>query len=138
MFCEIVCNGCLDRDYVAQTVVTPRLEEVIKKDNGRINKIEDDLADMPDNSRDFLELLLENHISNPNFLTWPICLFEICDLIGGHSAVGNLLMRLLGFLALNKGVQNEMCNEAKEACIGNSSPLITLEDRASMPLTEAR
>ncbi len=67
-------------------------------------------------------------------------MFEIGDLIGGHSAVGNLLMRLIGHLAVNQSVQQDMHIEAHNAINrdpNNNERLITLEYRPLMPLTEA-
>lgn len=72
-------------------------------------------------------------------MSWPVLMYEIGDLIGGHSAVGNLLTRLIGFVALNDSVQKELYLEAVNTLKRKSdkSCLITLEDRPFMPLTEA-
>ena len=90
--------------------------------------------------QDFLELMLEHYVKDPSTMSWPVVMYEIGDLIGGHSAVGNLLMRLIGFVCLNPSVQNELHIEAINALKRkepNDERVITLNDRPFMPLTEA-
>ncbi len=107
------------------------MEETIKR-----LKLKDELTE----SKDFLSLILEHFIENPLEMNWTICMFEIGDLIGGHTAVGNLLMRLIGHLAVNQSVQQDMHIEAQNVINrdpNNNERLITLEHRPLMPLTEA-
>lgn len=91
-------------------------------------------------AQDFLELMLEHYVRDPKTMSWSVVMYEIGDLIGGHSAVANLLMRVIGFVALNPSVQNELYIEAMNAIKRKDSDkegFITLNDRPFMPLTEA-
>ena len=91
-------------------------------------------------AQDFLELLLEHYVNDPKSMSWSVLMYEIGDLIGGHSAVANLLMRLIGMIALNPSVQNDLYLEAINAIKRKNSykeKFITLNDRPVMPLTEA-
>jgi len=116
-------------------VVSPRLEEAAK----RLKSKDQNQSKDQNEPQDFLELMLEHYISNPSEMSWTICMFEIGDLIGGNSAVGNLLMRLIGHVAVNESVQEDMHIEAKNALEKdpNKEDLIVLEHRPLMPLTEA-
>lgn len=92
------------------------------------------------NDRDFLDLSLEHHFDQPEKYTWDALVYEVLDLIGGHSAVGNLLMRLLGLLALDQSCQDRIVDEAQAAFKEHGDDLngtITLEHRSIMPFTEA-
>jgi cytochrome P450 family 307 subfamily A len=120
----------LFRKYIETEIVSPRLEETVKR-----LKLKDQ-----NESKDFLDSMLEHFIEKPLEMNWTICMFEIGDLIGGHSAVGNLLMRLIGHLAVNQSVQQDMHIEAQNAINrepNNDERLINLEHRPFMPLTEA-
>ena len=96
-------------------------------------------------SAQFLDFILNYYLENQQHMTWQECLFEIGDLVGGNSAVANLLVRLLGHLALNPEVQDQMYNEAlsvlnsKQHCENqnNRREFITLEDQSQLPLTNA-
>ena len=110
-------------------IVKPRLEATTKRLK----------ANEESETPDFLESLLEHYLNDPLSMSWSVLMYEIGDLIGGHSAVGNLLMRLIGFVALNSSVQQDLHLEAKNVLKRKSdnSSLITLDDRPFMPLTEA-
>ncbi|CAG2103061.1 unnamed protein product [Medioppia subpectinata] len=117
------------RDYVEKEAVGNRLEATVAR-------LE---TDGKDEYEDFLELMLEHYVRNPSSMSWTVCMYEIGDLIGGQSAVGNLLMRLIGFVAMNPSVQKELYIEAKNALKTRPSDddIITLDHRPVMPLTEA-
>lgn len=70
-------------------------------------------------------------------MPWEIVLFEIGDLIGGQSAVGNLLMRLLGHVAVNEDIQDELFSEAKKVQEQLQIDIINLDHRSFLPLHEA-
>lgn len=73
-------------------------------------------------------------------MTWDEALYEIADLVGGNSAVANLLARLLGHLAANPGVQEQLHEEALSV-LNEAAPkgkvAITLKEQPHMPLTNA-
>lgn len=91
----------------------------------------------------FLDFVLNHYLDNPKDMTWEECLYEIGDLVGGNSAVSNLMMRMLGWLALNPEVQENIHQEvvsstnisAAERKAGTAR--ILLEERTHMPLLNA-
>lgn len=99
-------------------------------------------------SAQFLDFILRHYLENRTLMTWDEALYEIADLVGGNSAVANLLVRLLGHLALNPAVQEQLYEEAVSAlpvgCQTSSSSSesepqvpITLKEQSHMPLTNA-
>lgn len=65
--------------------------------------------------KDFLDVSLEHHFKEQQLYPWHVAVFEVLDLIGGSSAVGNLLLRLFGFLALHQDQQDMIYREAVRA-----------------------
>lgn len=96
-------------------------------------------------SAQFLDFILDHYLDNQQSMTWEECLYEIGDLVGGNSAVANLMVRLLGHLALNPEVQNQLYEEAISVLNSNSNCAPTeikqvpigLADQPHMPLTNA-
>lgn len=78
-----------------------------------------------------------NHVqtnSEPK-MSWTTALFALEDIIGGHAAVGNFLIKVLGYLATRIHVQESAQREIDGVeGIGN---IVGLEYRKSMPYTEA-
>lgn len=86
--------------------------------------------------KDYVDCLI-NHIktgAEPK-ITWDTALFALEDIIGGHSAVGNLLIKILGYLVTRPHVQKTAQKEIDGVEI--SSRFVGLENRGSMPYTEA-
>lgn len=85
---------------------------------------------------DYVDCLI-NHIktdSEPK-MSWDTGLFALEDIIGGHSAVGNFLVKIFGFLVTRLHVQQRAQQEIDQVEIyGNT---VGLELRKSMPYTEA-
>jgi len=98
--------------------------------------------------KDFLDVSLEHHFEYPNEYKWDVAVYEVLDLIGGSSAVGNLAMRTLGFLALNPEMQELIKEEAdyarkklkekkeQDICDEEDDGMINLHHRTFMPFTE--
>lgn len=61
-------------------------------------------------------------------------LFAFEDIIGGHSAVANLLVKMFGFISQNPEVQKKMQEEVDAVTCGKA---VNLGDRAMMPYTQA-
>ncbi|KAK2711851.1 hypothetical protein QYM36_012848 [Artemia franciscana] len=93
-----------------------------------------------ENMRDFTDELLaylEDQKNDPNCkdsLNWEHILYELEDFLGGHSAVGNLLMRAYGELCLTPDVAEKMYEEMQRVTGGQQ---VTLEAREKMPYTDA-
>ncbi len=95
-------------------------------------------------SAQFLDFILRHYLENRTVMTWDEALYEIADLVGGNSAVANLLVRLLGHLALNPEVQQQLYEEAVSVLAGKGglgeaekTVPITLQDQSQLPLTNA-
>ncbi|RWS10290.1 ecdysone biosynthesis protein-like protein [Dinothrombium tinctorium] len=115
------------RNYIEDKIVKPRLE--LRASN---EEHEDE------NAEDFLDVILQHHFENPISFNWQVCMFELGDLLGGNSAVGNMMMRLLGHLAVNPKCQAAVLNEARSVLARDSTAkFIMLKHRVKMPYTEA-
>jgi len=85
---------------------------------------------------DYIDCLI-NHIktdAEPK-MTWDMIMFALEDIVGGHSAVGNFLVKILGFLATRPHIQKTAQMEIDG--IETTSKFIGLENRGNMPYTEA-
>jgi cytochrome P450 family 307 subfamily A len=91
------------------------------------------------NLRDFTDALLAHldleRESGAASMNWNHALYELEDFLGGHSAIGNLLMRAVGELCKNPTVMKNIQDEIQRTT-GGERPVV-LEDRPMMPYTEA-
>ncbi|XP_017884375.2 cytochrome P450 307a1-like [Ceratina calcarata] len=86
--------------------------------------------------KDYLDCLL-NYVktrTEPQ-LSWNAALFVIEDIIGGHSAIGNLLVKCLGFLVTRPDIQKLAQKEIDS--LGFTDNYVGLEYRRSLPYVEA-
>lgn len=71
-------------------------------------------------------------------MSWDTALFALEDIIGGHSAVGNFLVKVLGYLVKEPEVQKQIQEEIDNITwVGNSHRNVTIFDKNSMPYTES-
>lgn len=86
--------------------------------------------------KDYVDCLI-NHIRNDNEpkMSLDTGLFALEDIIGGHSAIGNLIVKILGFLATRPDVQKNAQNEIDQIAV--DGVVVELEHRGSMPYTES-
>ncbi len=84
--------------------------------------------------RDFTDALLQNLREDEN-LSWNHILFELEDFLGGHSAVGNLVLLTLLYLLKFPHVLQKIRDEIAEVT-GNTRN-VGLLDKSSMVYTEA-
>lgn len=87
----------------------------------------------PDN--DFTDALLKSLIENKNMCRNTI-IFMLEDFIGGHSAVGNLIMLALAYIAKDPVIGRNIQCEA-DVISNNGKRNITLADMEEMPYTMA-
>lgn len=83
---------------------------------------------------DFTDALLMSLRNEPE-LEMNHVLFELEDFIGGHSAVGNLVMIALSLIATRPDVADTIRIEANT--VTNGERLVQLYDKPEMPYTEA-
>lgn len=89
-------------------------------------------AEMPE--RDFTDALLKS-LSNEE-VSRDTIIYMLEDFIGGHSAIGNLVMLALAFIVRNPPVGQQIQAEADEI-LQQSDKFITLTEMESMPFTVA-
>lgn len=72
-------------------------------------------------------------------MSWDTALFALEDIIGGHSAVGNFVTKILGYLVKEPEVQKKIQEEVDAATwtMNGSNRPVTISDRTSMIYTEA-
>ncbi|XP_023169214.2 cytochrome P450 307a1-like [Drosophila hydei] len=87
----------------------------------------------PDN--DFTDALLKSLIENENMCRNTI-IFMLEDFIGGHSAVGNLIMLVFAYIAKDPAIGRHIQFEA-DVISNRGERSITLEDMEHMPYTMA-
>lgn len=107
------------------------LENVIE------NRFNDWATDDDHDELDYVDSLIDHVQGNgiPS-MEWETALFALEDMVGGHSAVGNFLVKVLGYLVQNPVVQKHLQDEAdKVTNYGERN--IDLSDRTKMPYTEA-
>ncbi|CAH1131858.1 unnamed protein product [Ceutorhynchus assimilis] len=90
---------------------------------------------------DYLESLI-GHVKMENMkndeessMNWEMAMFALEDIIGGHSAVGNFLTKLFGFLVCEPEVQRKIQSEI-DSVLG-SERLVSICDRNLLVYTEA-
>ncbi|XP_057672580.1 cytochrome P450 307a1-like [Diorhabda carinulata] len=84
--------------------------------------------------RDFTDALLMHLEEDPN-MNWQHIIFELEDFIGGHSAIGNLVMMTLASLVKYPEVAKKVQQEVDDVTASSREP--NLLDKSAMPYTEA-
>lgn len=88
---------------------------------------------------DYVDSLVDHVTQNyePK-MEWETALFALEDIIGGHSAVGNFLVKVFGYVVQNQHVLKKIQHEVDETIkYKESNATIELSDRNEMPYTEA-
>lgn len=102
------------------------LKKIIKN---RLDEMEESTTE-----KDYVDTLLKNvKFGEDVRLDLETALFSLEDIIGGHSAIANFLVKLLTFVVDNKIVQRKIKEEVDQ----RKKDFITLDDRCHMPYTEA-
>ncbi|XP_022175552.1 cytochrome P450 307a1-like [Myzus persicae] len=120
------------------------MDEVVSKRSSYVKVVEAEIIggyksydkedDDEENSIDFTDALLMNLRYDPR-LKMDHVLFELEDFIGGHSAVGNMVMLTLSMVATRPHVAQAIRDEAEQ--VTGSQRLVRLYDKPDMPYTEA-
>lgn len=84
--------------------------------------------------RDFTDALLVHLVQDPH-LNWQHIIFELEDFLGGHSAIGNLIMVTLAAIVKNPEVAKKIQEEIDGVTGGRRC--VNLFDKRDMPYTEA-
>lgn len=101
----------------------------------------DNWSECNDGQNDYVESLID-HVERdlePK-MEWETALFALEDILGGHSATGNFLVKIFGFIGQLPEVQQKIQQEI-DITLANKragdTHLIELSDRNQMPYTEA-
>lgn len=114
------------RAFVMEYLMNERIDKFNKKEN----KAEEE-------DEDYVDSLLNsvfNTVDKPS-MTLDTALFSLEDIVGGHTAISNFIMKTLGFLVNNPHVQARIQEEVDAMTLNSRS--VTLADRKQMPYTEA-
>ncbi|XP_015110840.1 cytochrome P450 307a1 [Diachasma alloeum] len=86
--------------------------------------------------KDYVDCLINHVQTNAEpMMSWNTALFALEDILGGHAAIGNFVVKILGYLAPRRHVQETAQKEIDSVeGVGN---VVGLEYRRSMPYTEA-
>lgn len=88
---------------------------------------------------DYVESLI-SYVKNKEKpeIDWDTALFALEDIVGGHSAVGNFLVKLLAYIVNEPQVQARMQMEIDEITrVGDGYRNVNIYDKASMPYSES-
>lgn len=125
----------------------PLHKKNLKRVNGLTHKIRDFILteviedryekyNVQSDPTDYVDSLIRHVKSGETAeFSWDTALFALEDIIGGHSAVGNFLLKLFAFLVREPEVQRRIQAEIDEI-VGDERDL-TIADRPNMPYTEA-
>lgn len=108
------------REFILENVIEQRLEHSYS-DNDEMDYVESLITHVKEGLAPTME--------------WETALFALEDMVGGHSAVGNFLVKVLGYLVNNPKVQKNIQEEVDR--ITKCERLVDLTDRNQMPYTEA-
>lgn len=91
--------------------------------------------DTNEEPKDYIESLIHHVKTNaqPEF-NWETALFALEDIVGGHSAVSNFIVKLLGYVAKNPQVQKKIQAEI-DSVLSERSP-VSLSDRSNLLYTQ--
>lgn len=125
------------RDFIDDKIFEPRRQKHIESCKKGVDKFKGVLSehtneeDEEEKSEDYLDTIIAEHLSEVTSMSLADYKVGFADLLAGHAAVANILIRLLGHLALDETIQEMICKEAERADIYN------LTHKPSLPMTEA-
>lgn len=100
----------------------------------RIIKQHKETVDYEDHPRDFVDALLQ-YFNEHDDLTWDHIMYDLEDFIGGHAALGNLVMLILIYLMRNPHCIDRVREEIDNVTGGRRD--VCMDDKYKMPYTEA-
>lgn len=110
------------------------LDNIIEDRHDNWNECNDQPCDYVDSLIDHVQRDLEPKME------WDTALFALEDILGGHSATGNFLVKIFGFIGQLPEVQRRIQAEIDVTLANKQSGdchMIELTDRNQMPYTEA-
>lgn len=90
----------------------------------------------PSESCDYIDTLIETiRKEDDKDMNLEIAMFSLEDIVGGHAAIANFLMKVLAYLAVKPQIQAKIRAEIQKVTKGKRE--VGLSDRRKMPYTEA-
>lgn len=89
--------------------------------------------DAEEPERDFTDALLKSLLEDPD-VTRDTIIYMLEDFLGGHSAIGNLVMLSLGYIVQNPEIGRKIQEEV-DRTTSNGKRAVTLNDTEEMPYT---
>lgn len=117
------------RDYIDDQIFDPRYKKHTKL--GGTERPDDGQEEDIIKDHDYLDSIVAECIGKVTSMSLADYKVGFADLLAGHAAVANILIRLLGHLALDEKIQDMICDEVNKAKIQN------LSHKPSLPVTEA-
>ena len=117
--------------YIDEKIFQPRYSKyknIIQGENAAHKLLE---AAVIDDQHDYLDKIIVEQLTGESIMQPEDYKVGFSDLLAGHSAVSNALMRLLGQLSLNRQAQDMICEEAKR------TKLFGLDYNPGLPAAEA-
>ena len=93
--------------------------------------------EVENDDKDFTDTLLKCYFKNPEKLKFVHVSYIIGDLLGGSSAIGNLLFRAIGYLTLYPEFQEAIYQESMKVLTEEGCQTIDLSHRKKMMYTQA-
>lgn len=126
------------RDYVDSNIFMPRYLSHMEKRKGLKQNQDISISQATENSKsedeedkDYLDTMIDDYMAKSTHLSLDDYKIGLTDLLAGSAAVGNILTKLLGHLALDRRTQDLIYEEAVRVDLSN------LDSKPSLPVTEA-
>ncbi|XP_053214587.1 cytochrome P450 307a1-like [Panonychus citri] len=117
--------------WVDDFLVKPRIAQLEKTR-------EEGMEDLDGNdSKMFLDQMLEYYYENPKEFCYSHVVYSLSDLIGASSAISNLIMNIIGHLAMDEEVQEEIYQQIEATARQHKIDTITLKHRPHIPLVDS-
>ncbi|XP_027213908.1 cytochrome P450 307a1 [Penaeus vannamei] len=125
------CTYLKDIQEVAAQIRQIILEKIC---NDKYNQLKCDPTNIKDLADAYFANLLNENKDNETW-DWQAILYIIEDLLGGSSAIGNIVMRIFGYVLQNPHVYEKLRAEIDEKIGKNQTP--KLNDKSEMIYTQA-
>ncbi|XP_053214583.1 uncharacterized protein LOC128397844 [Panonychus citri] len=110
--------------WVDDFLVKPRIAQLEKTRK-------EGMEDLDGNdSKMFLDQMLEYYYENPKEFCYSHVVYSLSDLIGASSAISNLIMNIIGHLAMDEEVQEEIYQQIEATARQHKTDTITLNFKA--------
>ena len=109
------------RGFIDEDIFEPRLEKhtlnkKIKQEEQGNKKLETKMESLLDDDFDYLDTIVIEYLAKEASMSLADYKVGFADLLAGHAAVTNILLRCLGFLSLDINTQESKFDFVKYQC----------------------